>query len=660
MAVTQVSKGLKQRVKELDKQTVERKQAEEALTESEERYRTLFEDSRDAIYITTPDGAFIDANQSAFELLGYSREEMEALNARQLYVNAINGARFQKEIEQRGFVRDYEVNLRKRDGTEIDCLFNVSVRRANDGSILAYQGIIRDITERKRAEEALRESEEKYRDLVERANDGIAITCDDVLQYVNPRLAQIVGYTVEELTGSPFAKYFVPEEAQKVVDRYKRRMAGEAVIPIYETVLRHKDGSTMDVELNTGIIAYKDKRADLVIIRDITERKRAEEEKRKLETQFQQAQKMEALGTLAGGIAHDFNNLLMGIQGNVSLALCDIDSGHLHYENLKTIEELVQSGAQLTRQLLGFSRRGKYQVKPTDINELIRNNLEMFGRTKKEITIHTKYQEGIWPVEVDRGQIEQVLLNLFVNAWQAMPGKGELYLETENVTLTETYIKPYQVNPGRYVKISVADTGVGIDKKTQQRIFDPFFTTKEMGRGTGLGLASAYGIIKNHDGIINVYSEKGKGTTFTIYLPISEKKVRQEKALSEEIFKGSETILLVDDEDFIIRVGSQVLKKLGYEVLTASSGKAAIDVYKANKDKIDMVILDMIMPEMGGGDTYDRMKEINPAVKALLSSGYSINGQATEILHRGCHGFIQKPFDMKGLSQKIREILDKE
>jgi len=658
MATKSAYEGLKQRVNELEKETVEPKGVEEALEESEERYRTLFEDSRDAIYITTREGKFIDANQSAFDLLGYSREEMVALNARQLYVNAINGGRFQKEIEQKGFVRDYEVKLRKKDGTEIDCLFNVSVRRAPDGNILAYQGIIRDITERKRAEQALEESEEKYRNLVERANDGIAIAYDEVLQYVNPRLAQIIGYTVEELTGTPFANYIVPEEVQKVVDRYNRRMAGEYVIPIYETALRHKDGRRIDVELNTGIIAYNGKPADLVIVRDITERKRAEEEKKKLETQFQQAQKMEALGTLAGGIAHDFNNLLMGIQGNTALILYDTDSSHFQYEKLKSIEELVQNGAQLTRQLLGFSRRGKYQVKPIDINELIRKSSDMFSRTKKEITIHTKYQEGIWPVEVDRGQIEQVLLNLFVNAWQAMPGKGELYLETENVTLTETYIKPYQVKPGKYVKISVTDTGVGIDKKTQQRIFDPFFTTKEMGRGTGLGLASAYGIVKNHSGIINVYSEKGKGTTFTIYLPISEKKVRQEKALPEEILEGSETILLVDDEDFIITVGSQILKKLGYEALTASSGRAAIDVYKANKDKIEMVILDMIMPEMGGGDTYDRIKEINPAVKVLLSSGYSIDGQAKDILDRGCHGFIQKPFNIKGFSQKIREILD--
>ena len=406
-------------------------------------------------------------------------------------------------------------------------------------------------------------------------------------------------------------------------------------------------------------LARENKRLYQEAQRELAERKRAEEEKKKLEAQFQQAQKMEALGTLAGGIAHDFNNLLTGIQGNVSLMLYDTDLSHLHHEKLKSIEEMVQSGAQLTRQLLGFSRRGKYHVKPSDINELIGKCLELFGRTRKEITIHTKYQKGIWPVEVDRGQIEQVLLNLFVNAWQAMPGEGKLYLETENVTLTETYIKPYQVNSGRYVKISVTDTGVGIDKKIQQRIFDPFFTTKEMGRGTGLGLASAYGIVKNHGGIINVYSEKGKGTTFTVYLPTSDKKVREEKVLPEEILEGSETILLVDDEDFIITVGSRTLKKLGYEVLTASSGKAAIDVYKAKKNKIDMVILDMIMPEMGGGDTYDRMKEINPAVKVLLSSGYSVDGQAEEILERGCHGFIQKPFNMKGLSQKIREILDK-
>ncbi len=370
-------------------------------------------------------------------------------------------------------------------------------------------------------------------------------------------------------------------------------------------------------------------------------------------------EKLEAFGTLAGGIDHGFKDLLMGIQGDASLMLLDIDSGHPHYERLKNIEQSVQSGDELTRQLLGFVRGGKYEIKPTNINELIEKSSQMFGRTKKGIKIHRNYQKDIWTVEVDKGQIEQVLLKLYVNVWQAMPGGGELYLRTENVTLDEIDVKTYNVEPGNYVKISITDTGMGMDEATRQRMFEPFYTTKNRGRGTGLGLAPVYGIIKNHGGIINVNSKKGEGTTFIIYLPASEKEVIEEKEIPEEVLRGAETILLVDDEDMIIHVGQEILKALGYKVLLARSGKEAIELYKANKDKIDMVILDMIMPDMGGGDTYDRMKKINPDINTLLSSGYTINGQVDEILEVGCNGFIQKPFNMRQLSQKIREILDK-
>ena len=376
------------------------------------------------------------------------------------------------------------------------------------------------------------------------------------------------------------------------------------------------------------------------------------------EAQFQQAQRMEAIGTLSGGIAHDFNNLLMGIQGNVSLVLLNKNSSHPDYERLQNIVQGVQSAAELTKQLLGFAIGGKYEVRPTNLNEMIRNQNRMFGRTKKEITIRGEYKDNLWTVEVDQAQIEQVVLNLYVNAWQAMPGGGDLFIQTENVTLDENYTRPYAFEPSRYVKISITDTGVGMDEATQQRIFEPFFTTKEMGRGTGLGLASVYGIIKNHGGIINVYSEKGQGATFTIYLPASKKEAAKEEELPEEILKGKETVLLVDDEDMIIDVGQEILKTLGYKALIARSGKRAIELYEKKQDKIDIVILDMIMPEMGGGVTYDRMREINPDVKVLLSSGYSINGQASEILTRGCNGFIQKPFNMKELSQELRKILD--
>jgi CheY-like chemotaxis protein len=241
-----------------------------------------------------------------------------------------------------------------------------------------------------------------------------------------------------------------------------------------------------------------------------------------------------------------------------------------------------------------------------------------------------------------------------------MPDGGDLYIQTENVIIDKDYIKPYKVEPGKYVKISITDTGVGMDESTLQRIFDPFFTTREMGRGTGLGLASAYGIIKNHNGFIDVDSEIGKGTTFSIHLPASEKEVVEDVELHEELFRGTETLLLVDDEDMIVDVGCEIIKKLGYKSLTAKSGEEAIEIYEKNRDKIDMVILDMIMPEMGGGETYNRLKEINPDIKVLLSSGYSINGLATEILDRGCNGFIQKPFKLVDLSKKIRTILDKD
>jgi len=386
-----------------------------------------------------------------------------------------------------------------------------------------------------------------------------------------------------------------------------------------------------------------------------------EEDNKRLQAQFQQAQKMEAIGTLAGGIAHDFNNLLMGIQGRTSLMFMNIDSDHPHFEHLNGIEEMVKRGADLTRQLLGFARGGKYEVRPTDLNELIEKSSDMFGRTKKEIRIHTKYQRDIWTVEVDQGQIEQVLLNLYVNAWQAMIGGGDLYIETENVTLDEQYSKPFKVELGKYVKVAVTDAGIGMDDEKQQRIFEPFFTTKETGTGTGLGLSSAYGIIKNHGGIINVYSEKGVGTTFNIYLPAVEAviSVQRPEAGEKEIQVGHETVLLVDDEDMIIDVGQKMLKKMGYKVLVAKGGKEAVKVYNKNKYRIDIVILDMIMSDMGGGEAYDTLKEINQDIKVLLSSGYSLSGQATEILERGCDGFIQKPFNIKQLSQKIRQILNK-
>ena len=303
---------------------------------------------------------------------------------------------------------------------------------------------------------------------------------------------------------------------------------------------------------------------------------------------------------------------------------------------------------------MGFARGGKYEIKPTDLNDLVENGAQMFGRTKKEITIFKKYEENLWPAAVDQNQMDQVLLNIFVNAWQAMPEGGNLYIQTKNEILDDNFVHPYGAAPGKYIKISIMDTGIGMDEKTMKRVFDPFFTTKQKERGTGLGLASAYGIIKNHDGIITVESTKDKGTIFNLYLPASERAVIEEQGDEQKITVGSETVLLVDDEPIVLDVSVQMLKKIGYKVLFAHHGREAIEIFKQNNDKIAIVILDLIMPGINGGEVYERLKEIDSNVKVLLSNGYSIDGQAAEILNRGCDGFIQKPFKLNELSYKFR------
>ncbi|MBN1227176.1 MAG: response regulator, partial [Deltaproteobacteria bacterium] len=354
---------------------------------------------------------------------------------------------------------------------------------------------------------------------------------------------------------------------------------------------------------------------------------------------------------------HDFNNLLMAIEGNISLLLIDKRVDEAQRERIAKIERYILDARKVTEQLLGFAMGGKYEIRPLDINETINKTCEMFGRTKKEIKIQTQYQEGIWAVEADRGQIEQVLLNLYVNAWQAMPGGGNLYLQTENISLSREDATHFGIKQGSYVKISITDTGIGMDKDTQARIFDPFFTTKEIGRGTGLGLASAYGIIKNHGGIINVYSEIGQGTSLHIYLPASKVPVLREDDTKQDISRGAGTILVVDDEEMILDVAEGILKSLGYTVLLANEGREAIEIYHQKGAGIELVVLDIIMPGMSGGETYDRLKEIDPEVRVLLSSGYSMDGKAKDILNRGCNGFIQKPFNVRDLSIKLKEII---
>ena len=531
----------------------------ESLLQSDKFFRTVFEAAPLGIAIADPDGYFIEINRAFHRLLGYDPQEVRELTFADITHPDDRQETVRLSLQARnGALNAYEVEKRylKKNGDFLWAVVRATAIRDEQGKLQYWIGIIEDVTERKKAKEALEESEKRYRDILDSIKDE-------------------------------------------------------------------------------------------------------EKERKRLESQVRHAQKMEAIGTLAGGIAHDFNNLLMGFQGNISLMMMDLEDEHPHQEFLHNMENYVKRGSDLTRQILGFARGGKYEVKTTDINTLIDKSAAMFGRTKKEIIIHKKLQEDLWSVNVDRGQIEQVLLNLFVNAWQAMPAGGNLFLQTDNVLLEEQdHDKPYTIVPGKYVRISVSDTGVGMDKATRERIFEPFFTTKAVGRGTGLGLASAYGIIKNHGGIINVYSEKGHGATFKIYLPASGKQLTKEKIRHETVLTGSETILLVDDEEMVAEIGKDMLEKLGYKTAVAIGGNEAIKLLKTLRHEVDLVILDMIMPDMSGGETFNRLKAIKPDIKILLCSGYSLNGQASEIMQRGCNGFIQKPFNLKQISRKIREILD--
>ncbi|MDI9570196.1 MAG: PAS domain S-box protein [Pseudomonadota bacterium] len=523
--------------------------------------------------------------------------------------------------------------------------------RNDQDEIVGAVEIVTDVTESRNAEDALRKSEERYKLLVEHASMAIVIIQDGMMKYANPRACESTGYRLEEMLSMPVLNLVHPDDLELVANVRGKRSRGEKTPPSYVARIIHKDGHVIWGEFAGVRLSWDGKPATMNFIKDITQ-------ERQLEEKLLQAEKLEAIGTLAGGIAHDFNNLLMGIQGYASLMLLDTPPSHPHFQKLKSIEEQVQSGANLTKQLLGFARGGKYETKATNLNKFILHNSNLFGRTRKEITIHTIFEPDLWTVAVDRGQLDQVFLNLYINAWQAMPGQGDLYIETQNIVLTEESVLTAELPPGRYVKVSVRDTGMGMDENTRRRIFDPFFTTKEMGRGVGLGLASAYGIIGNHGGMISVESEKGKGATFHILLPAVEAPPAAEDKRRGSVAPGGRgTILVVDDEKVNIDVISAMLEHLGYRAISAVGGREAVRLYRENWPAIDLVILDAIMPEIGGRETFASLKEINPQVKTIIASGHSLDEFSTALPEQGIRAFIQKPFRLEDLARKVKEGL---
>jgi PAS domain S-box-containing protein len=531
------------------------------------------------------------------------------------------------------------------------------------GRIIEVQSIGRDITRRKQAEQALQKSEEDYRLVVENAHDAIFVVQENEVLFPNRKAREMGRHLGFDLPQVNFTAYIHPDDRARVVSNHSRRLQGEKLPAVYSFRLLGKEGRSIWVELNSVRVLWKDKPATLNFLRDITEQKR-------LEAQFHQAQKMEAIGNLAGGIAHDFNNLLMCIQGNAAALLNETETGHPHAELLEAILRAVDNGSRLTRQMLGFARRGKFEFKPIDVNAVLRKTGDMFARANREISLHYDLEEDLWAVEGDEGQFEQVLLNLYVNAAQAMGPGGNLRLQTRKRFVSPDDPSGPDLPAGPYVRIGVTDDGIGIEEALLDKIFEPFFTTKAPGKGTGLGLASAYGIVQNHGGLIEVRSRRNAGSTFRIHLPASEKPLGKDRrpdegaagsgaaaARRKPVFEKRITALIVDDDREVLETLARLLRRSNFRVLAAMSGRNALEIYRETREPIDVVILDMIMPEMGGFEAFNRIREIDPGARFVLSSGYSISQEVAELLESGGVGFLQKPYPPEHLIAKIHGLL---
>ncbi|MDX9896936.1 MAG: PAS domain S-box protein [Desulfofustis sp.] len=638
-----------------------RRSAEKQIRQSEEYYRSLFEYNQIPMLIVDPEQAAIeDANPAAAEFYGWSQERLRTMDLAPLTGRPSEEVRETvRTVRDNGRNRTFASHCRA-DGQQCQVdVFSGPIRVG--GRDLLYLLVV-DISERREAEEALRHSEAKQRAMIQASPMAIiSIDRDSRVLSWNRAAETIFGWTAEELVGQPLpmSLFGSPEEFTAAS---RRVFSGERLVQ-KEFVRHRKDRSTVEVSVSAAPVRSPDGRIDAIValIEDISQRKQTERDHEKLEQQLLQARKMEAVGQLAGGVAHDFNNLLQVIIGHGELLADDQTVPSSRRDNLEQLMNAAQRAAGLVRQLLAFSRRQVLEMQDLDMNTVIGECLKMARRVIGEhIVVVPVYGHKLATIRADRNQLEQILLNLLINARDAMPNGGTITVETENVLIDESYRQqhPY-ARTGRYVLLSVIDTGCGMDEETRNRVFEPFFTTKGLGRGTGLGLATVYGLVRQHDGLIHVYSELEKGTSFKIYLPAVE---RSAAAVGDKIhgavMGGSETILVAEDEVQVLKLTATILEHAGYRVLTAGDGEEALALFRRNPDAIDLVLLDVIMPKLGGFAVYEQMKALRRDVRVIFTSGYSINAIHTDfVLYEGLQ-LIQKPCGREDLLRKIRSVLD--
>ena len=639
----------------------ERKRMEEALRESENKYRDIVENAVEGIYQSTPEGRFAMANPAFVRMLGYESEAELIASVRdiksQFYADPATRSHYQRALETGGELKDMEYEVRRKDGATRWVLGNARAVRGSQGDILYYEGTIIDVTERKQAEEALLTERQRFQTLVDQAPFGIAMIDDEgKFTYVNPKIEEILGYTTDDIpdTETWFRLAFADAKERQSAraawfNDTRGRKTGQRK-PRVRTIIckdgRKKVVNIIPVKLETG--GY------FISCVDMTEYK-------KLETELQQALKMEAIGQLAGGVAHDFNNILTVISGYAGIINMRLNANDPYRNHVKQILSSSEKAATLVQSLLAFSRKQLINPKPLSLNETIARIEKFLLRLiNEDVALKTILCDEDLIIMADSGHLDQVFMNLAANARDAMPQGGTITISTTVTAIGEEQGSIHgQMRPGPYALIAVADTGTGMDEKTKERIFEPFFTTKEAGKGTGLGLSTVYGIIKQHNGHIDVHSKPGKGTIFSIYLPVVNKDIERKAPvpiMTAPRGKG-ETVLVAEDQEQVRRLMTTMLESYGYKVLQAVDGEDAVRLFMANKD-VDLLVLDAVMPKKNGKQVYDKVKRLRPDTKVLFVSGYAGDVIQQKGLFEEKLNFLSKPVLPNTLLQKIRDILD--
>ena len=638
-----------------------RREDERALRESEQRFRSLIEDNRAVMLLIDPDNKqqILDANKAACDFYGYAHTELLKMNMGD--INLLPEQERSKLMKQAVSKPDnyflFKHRLANGDIRDVE----VYASPIKTGASKTMFIIVHDITKRMQLEKKLIENERMFRTVIEENMDGLGMA-DKNGNYVmvNRALCEMTGYTREELLKKTLDDLTVHGEKIELFPKLSQKTTCDRSIKI-----KRKNGETFCAELRGAPITIDDEIFTLGIVKDITERVKAEEERKKLEAQIQHAAKLESLGVLAGGIAHDFNNLLTGVLGNVGLAQLELPKTSPVLSNIKSIENSAIRAADLCRQLLAYSGKGRFTVMAINLNEIVEEMTFLLESSiSKKVIIKYNLEPNLPSIEVDVTQIRQVIMNLIINASDAIGKKSGIItitsgaMECDEKYLKETYLDD-NLKPGIYVYIEISDTGSGMTAETITKIFDPFFTTKFTGRG--LGLAAVLGIMRGHNGAIKIYSEPGRGTTFKILFPLSDKESQSIQETKEHTtnWRGSGVILVADDEETIRALCKNTLEKTGFTVLTAADGKEAVKIYKKNAKKIELVVLDMTMPHLSGEEAFREMRNIRPEVKVLLSSGYNEQDATNNFVGKGLAGFLQKPYKPGALIAKIREILEK-